>query len=117
IGKYALIPDYAERPGLLIDCTRRLNGRLDEVADDAFTDPLSREFPYGATCVDRFLEVHASPPYFLRIPCQCFGRSKPSFAGSIAIMRKFADASIDLRQTPKSPLASLILSRCSGSPP
>jgi len=42
---------------------------------------------------------------------------KPGLPESIAIMRKFADASIDLRQTPKSPLASLILLRWSGSPP
>jgi hypothetical protein len=42
---------------------------------------------------------------------------KPGLPESIAIMRKFADASIDLRQAPKSALARLILSRCSGSPP
>ena len=60
-SEYGLVSHHAERPRLLIDRARRLNGRVDKLAQRLFIDRLGGEFTHRAPRVDSFLEVHVQP--------------------------------------------------------
>ena len=60
-SQHRFVADDAECAWLRVDCSRRLNSRIDEVANNAFTNRLGRKFARGAARIDRFLQIHVGP--------------------------------------------------------